>query len=56
MWLDGVYIGRNRGLTGAIANDQPVSIGDTNFCDQVEITCDYFGGDIDYVRLEGSLP
>ena len=23
-------------------------------CDQVEITCDYFSGDIDYVRIETS--
>lgn len=53
MFLDNVFIGRNRGVTGAIANTQPVSIGGKNFCDQDSITCDYFGGDIDYVRLEG---
>ncbi len=53
MWLDGVYIGRNGGSTGDIVNNQPVYIGGKGNCDQVKITCDYFGGDIDYVRLEG---
>ncbi len=53
MFVDGVFIGRNRGLTGRIANDEPVYIGGKGFCDQIKITCDYFGGDIDYVRLEG---
>lgn len=53
MYLDGVFIGRNRGTTGRIANQQDVAIGGKYFCDQVRITCDYFGGEIDYVRLEG---
>lgn len=54
LYIDGAFIGRNRGTTGVIANTEPVYVGGMGFCDQVKITCDYFGGDIDYVRLEGS--
>ena len=54
LYIDGVFIGRNRGTTGQIVNSEPVYVGGKGFCDQVKITCDYFGGDIDYVRLEGS--
>lgn len=56
MYLDGVFIGRNTGNTGAIANTQLLSIGGKDYCDQTTITCDYFGGDIDYLRLEGTAP
>lgn len=51
LFVDGAFIGRNTGLTGAIANTQPLSLGGKNFCDQVDITCDYFGGDVDWVRI-----
>jgi hypothetical protein len=51
LYLDGVFISRNRGLTGPIANTQPIYIGGKGECDQIVVTCDYFGGDIDYVRL-----
>lgn len=54
MYLDGVFIGRNRGTTGVIANNQVLAIGGKSHCDQIKITCDYFGGDVDYVRLEGT--
>lgn len=51
LFVDGAFIGRNRGLTGAIANTEPLSLGGKYFCDQVKITCDYFGGDVDWVRI-----
>ncbi len=51
LYLDGVFIGRNRGETGPIANTEPIYIGGKGECDQIVVTCDYFGGDIDYVRL-----
>jgi hypothetical protein len=51
LYLDGVFIGRNRGETGLIANDEPIYIGGKGDCDQIVVTCDYFGGDIDYVKL-----
>jgi laminin G domain protein len=54
MTVDGVVTGRNRNPTGSIANTRPITIAGKLNCDQVEITCDYFAGDIDYVRIETS--
>jgi hypothetical protein len=56
--IDGVQVGRLNGPTGNISNNSPVSIAGKSVCDQVEITCDYFTGDIDYVKLEkqGTAP
>jgi hypothetical protein len=56
MVIDGVVTGRNRNATGNISNTRPVTIAGKGNCDQVEITCDYFSGDIDYVRIETSSP
>ncbi len=52
MYVDGQYVGINRGNTGVLANREPVYIGGKGFCNQVTITCDYFGGEIDWVRIE----
>ena len=52
MYVDGTFFGRNRGTTGSISNSEPVYVGGKGFCDQVKITCDYFGGDIDYLKIE----
>ena len=54
MIIDGVVTGRNRNASGTIANTRPVTVAGKGNCDQVEITCDYFSGDIDYVRIETS--
>jgi len=54
MWVDGSVTSRNRNATGTIANTRPVTIAGKGNCDQVDITCDYFSGDIDYVRIETS--
>ena len=54
MIIDGVVTSRNRNATGNISNTRPVTIAGKGNCDQVEITCDYFSGDIDYVRIETS--
>jgi hypothetical protein len=54
MKIDGVVTGRNRNATGTIANTRPVTIAGKGNCDQVTITCDYFSGDIDYVKIEKS--
>ena len=52
MWVDGVFTGRNRNATGTIANTRPLSIAGKSNCDQITITCDYFSGDIDYVKIQ----
>jgi hypothetical protein len=52
MWVDGVFTSRNRNATGTIANTRPVTIAGKGNCDQVTITCDYYSGDMDYVKVE----
>lgn len=49
--VDGVLVGTNSGTTGPIANTKALSLGGKNDCDQVSVTCDYFGGDVDWVRI-----
>lgn len=43
-----------RGATGHLANAVPMTVGGKVHCDQVEVTCDYFAGDIDFVRIDAS--
>ena len=52
MTVDGAVTGRNRNATGTIANTRPLTIAGKLNCDQVDITCDYFDGDIDYLKIE----
>jgi hypothetical protein len=52
MTVDGTVVARLTGPTGSIANNWPLSIGGKYDCDQVNVTCDYFVGDIDWVRIE----
>jgi hypothetical protein len=51
MYVDGVRTGRSNRLTGALNNSKPWTIGGKSECDAVQVTCDYFAGDIDYVTL-----
>jgi hypothetical protein len=53
MTIDGTTVVRSsRSTIGPIANTMPLSIGGKVACDQVRVTCDYFAGDIDWVRIE----
>jgi PKD repeat protein len=52
MYVDGVRTNRANGPTGTIDNNKELSIGGKGTCDGVTVTCDYFAGDIDYVRIE----
>jgi PKD repeat protein len=52
MYVDGVRHSRLAGSTGTIANTWELAIGGKTRCDQNRTTCDYFTGDIDYVRVE----
>jgi Laminin G domain len=54
MTVNGVVTGRNRNPTGTIANTRPLTIAGKLNCDQVETTCDYFVGDLDYLKIETS--
>jgi hypothetical protein len=52
MYVDGKRHNRLAGPTGTIANTNEVAIGGKSRCDQKKTTCDYFVGDIDYVRID----
>jgi hypothetical protein len=56
MYVDGVFRNRVRHTTGNIDNTKPWTIGGKFECDTSDPTvgadsCDYFPGDIDYVKL-----
>jgi hypothetical protein len=42
------------GPTGSISNRFPMTIGGKLECDQVTVTCDYYAGDIDWVKYQVS--
>jgi hypothetical protein len=52
MTVDGVLANRRSGATGSISNSWPLSIGGKANCDQVKVTCDYYAGYIDRVRID----
>lgn len=51
IWVDGVRVARKNGAVGTVDNNFPMTIGGKIECDQVTVSCDYFSGEIDYVRL-----
>ncbi len=52
--IDNSYKRSIKGPTGSISNSWPLTIGGKPSCNQVKVTCDYFVGDIDWVRIESS--
>jgi hypothetical protein len=55
MTIDGSTVVRSStGTIGPISNSAPLSIAGKSQCDQVSVDCDYFSGDIDWVRIEAS--
>lgn len=53
MYVDDVYQGvKNSPVPlGPINNNFPLTVGGKLDCDQIDVTCDYFTGQIDYLRL-----
>jgi hypothetical protein len=51
MYVDGAYMGQKNANTGTIDNKIAMTIGGKINCDQVTVTCDYFTGMIDYVKI-----
>ncbi len=49
---DGVKVRRANGPTGQISNIMPFAIGGKSKCNAVTVTCDYWVGEMDYVRIE----
>jgi len=52
--IDGSTVRRVSGSTGNIYNTRPISIAGKYNCDQIHITCDYYTGDIDWIKIETS--
>lgn len=52
MTVDGQVRATATGKTGSISNSKPLTIAGKGTCDQITVTCDYFVGDIDWVRIE----
>jgi hypothetical protein len=50
-WVDGVRVGVKNGSTGPIDNASPWTVGGKLHCDQGQTTCDYYSGDIDWIRV-----
>lgn len=51
IWVDGVMLNKHNGTGGYINNKLEMTIGGKLYCDQITVTCDYFSGMIDYVKL-----
>jgi len=51
MFVDGVQTGKSSNSTGRLNNTWPWSIGGKSTCDGSKVECDYFPGEVDYVRL-----
>jgi hypothetical protein len=51
MYVDGVRTQRINNSTGTINNKKPWTLGGKLECDATSVTCDYFAGEIDYVRM-----
>jgi hypothetical protein len=52
MTIDGTTTRTAKGSSGNIYNTRPISIGGKYNCDQIKTTCDYFTGDIDWIKIE----
>jgi hypothetical protein len=50
--IDGTTVASRTGPTGTIANSWPLSIGGKTSCDQISVGCDYFAGDIGWVKIQ----
>ncbi len=51
LYVDGVQRGKKVGPTGVLSNTYPLTIGGKPYCDQVQVSCDYFSGQVDYVHI-----
>jgi hypothetical protein len=49
--IDGKLVDTANGSSGNISNTRPITIGGKLNCDQINVTCDYFTGDIDYITI-----
>lgn len=52
MTIDGTKVRTATGATGTIANTVPLAIGGKPNCDAVTVSCDYWVGELDFVRID----
>lgn len=52
--VDGSTVAHRSGWTGPIANSWPVSIGGKIDCDQIDVGCDYYAGDLDWIQIDAA--
>jgi hypothetical protein len=50
-YVDGKRTGHSSHTTGTLNNSRPWSLGGKENCNGSPVTCDYFNGDVDYVRM-----
>jgi PKD repeat protein len=50
-WVDGAEVAFKNVVTGPIDNAKPFVIGGKTACDQVKVTCDYYTGLVDWVKI-----
>jgi PKD repeat protein len=50
-YVDGVFNSRKNGTAGTIDNTFPMTIGGKISCNQITVTCDYFSGQIDFIKI-----
>lgn len=50
--VDGSTVARRSGWTGWISNSWPLTIGGKTDCNQIDVGCDYYAGDLDYVSID----
>ena len=51
MYVDGVFRSKKNGTTGTINNNFPMTVGGKIDCDQIDVTCDYYTGQVDYLKI-----
>jgi concanavalin A-like lectin/glucanase superfamily protein len=49
--VDGKVVATAKGNTGNVSNTRPITIAGKLNCDNIKTTCDYYTGDIDWVKL-----
>jgi Concanavalin A-like lectin/glucanases superfamily len=49
--VDGKVVSTAKGSTGNVTNTRPITIAGKLNCDNVKTTCDYYTGDIDYIKI-----
>ncbi len=49
--VDGQVVKTASGSLGTISNSRPITVAGKLQCDQITTTCDYYTGDIDYIKI-----